>query len=1072
MKVSDWLTDIGLEQYHAVFDKHDIDAEVLVALRDADLVEMGITSLGHRKKLLLAAQNLPEPVMSDASVGASQGLEKTPERRQLTVLLCDLVGSTALATRFDPEEMGQLIGLYKQSVAAAVERYDGFVANYLGDGIVAYFGLPNAHENDPERAVRAGLEIAEVVAALSDPQGNALACRVGIATGLVVTGDVSGTGEDRWSVAGETPNLAARLQAVAAPGEVVVSAETRALLPGWVRTSALSPMTLKGLNDPIIPSRVTEIVPKDRVAFEKDWDKPVVGRDPELARLRSAWTSAKDGQAQVVLLKGQAGIGKSRLSAVFVNELEADGIHVDQFFGSSFHSGSPYHPIATGIERAARIQPEDGPATRLDKLDLHLAEAGLDPKEAGPFISPLLGLDPGERYPTPGLAPTALAGRTFDCLADLLLKRWQSTPHVILLEDAHWIDQTTTDLLHHLFERAVGQSVLILVTYRPNYHGMDQNAPIAKTEIEVLRLPGPECAQLISRVADGDGVSASVIEQIIDRSDGVPLYLEEMTKSYLTSVARSDKKDAIHAGASEPSGVPSSLSDSLMARLDQLATVGNIPQVSSVMGRRFTRSLLEEVAENSTKELDRALDELVRAELLFVGGDEADPTYTFKHALIRDAAYDTILLRDRPGLHLRAAEAMLKKVPEQVEAQPETIARHYQRAGQKTQAASYWLKSGRKGMAASAMTEALISLEHGLSLLQDSDIEADQAHLGFGLHSALGLAHISLKGWHAPEVEAHLRQAFEIGQQFDESIDLLFVIYGLWIHWLNRSEPERSAAWIEQAEARLRKGDNAGWVLIIHTMKLVQERWFGSDQRVREEAQAVLDHYDPELHGHLVHMFGNDPKVMAYGFRSWSHWLAGDTQAALADVADCEEASRQVAHPFDRCWQLLVGSLPYYFSGDRDGLARNLEEAKNLGLSQNIDFVTFITGPVWTGLLLILDEDWDGAIAAMEPGINAWRAGGGGVILPFWEGALGLAYARSGATDQAMSLYQSAIERAERSNETWFLPELHRLVAEITVETDRAAALSSLSAAKSIAAANGAHELMSRIESDLSAIHG
>lgn len=1072
MKVSDWLMEIGLGQYREAFEKHDIDRQLLSTLSDADLVEIGITSLGHRKKLLFAAQNPPEPGIESENAGMIAVLDRTPERRQLTVLFCDLVGSTALATHFDPEEMGQIIGLYKQSVATAVERYDGYVANHLGDGIVAYFGLPNAHENDPERAVRAGLEIAKAVADLNDPRGNALSCRVGIATGLVVAGDIFGTGENRLNVVGETPNLAARLQAMAAPGQVIVSAETRALLPEWVRSTDLSPMTLKGLSDPIIPTLVTNIVPKDRVAFEKNWDNPVVGRDTELARLRVAWKSARDGQAQVVLLKGQAGIGKSRLASVFVSDREAEGIQVDQFFGSNFHTGSPYHPIATGIERTAGILPEDGSAIRLDKLDLYLAQAGLDPKDAGPFIAPLLGLDPAERYPATGLAPSAWAGQIFTYLADLLLKPWRETPHVILLEDAHWIDQTTTDFMHHLYAQAVGQPVLFLVTHRPIYQGMEQNTPIAKTEIELFRLPEVDCAQVISRVAEGEGISSPVVEKIIARSDGVPLYLEEMTKSYLSSISRTDADRATSANVSDIIALPSSLSDSFMARLDRLASVGNVPQVSSVLGRRFTRSLFEEMAETSSSDLDRALEELVREELLFVGGDNADPTYTFKHALIRDAAYETILLRDRPGLHLRAAEAILKKVPEQAEAQPEAIALHYERAGQNIEAATFWLKSGRKAMASSAMMVAISSLERGLELLDNEEINKDQADLGFNLHSALGLAHISLKGWAAPEVESHLRQAFEISKQLDDSVDLFLVLYGLWVHWLNRSEPLRSAAWIEQAEARLRKGDNAGWVLVIHTMKLAQECWFGSTQRVHEEAHAVLEHYDTELHGHLVHLFGNDPKVAAYGLRSWCHWLEGNTEAALADVMACEEASLQVAHPFDRCWQLLVGSLVYYLTGDHKSLARNLEEAKRLGASQNIDLVNLVTGPMWTGLVLILEERWEEAIAAMEPGLEAWLAGGGGVILPFLEGTLGVAYARTGATEKALALYQSAIERAERSNETWFLPELYRLQAEIKAETDRVAALDSLAAAKSIAAKNGAHKLMTRIESDLAAMHG
>ncbi|MEM8957035.1 MAG: adenylate/guanylate cyclase domain-containing protein [Pseudomonadota bacterium] len=1069
MSVEEWLENLGLAKYATVFAAHDIDLEVLAELSDADLVEIGVASLGHRKKILKAAKEAAHPAAPEPRAQAVQAPKpREAERRQLTVLFCDMVGSTTLSARFDPEEVGIVFGKYQDAVAAVVKKFGGFVANYLGDGIVAYFGYPTAHENDPERAVRAALEIVEAVGAQSDPVGKPLSCRVGIATGLVVVGDVFGATDQQNSVVGETPNLAARLQAVAAPGQVIVSPVTRNLLPSSVRSDKLYPIELKGIAEPITPFVVTSIVETTATALDAG-DGPIFGRDPEAALLRTRWQAARDGDAQLVLLSGQAGIGKSRLAAAFIDEVSREDARVNEYFGSSFHTASAYHPIAIAIERAAEIAREDDPATRLDKLDKLMVAAGLDPDEAGPFIAPLLGVDPGTRYPSPGIAPSAMSDRAFELLADMLLFRWRDKPHLVLLEDAHWIDPTTTELLHHLFARAEGMRVLFLVTFRPDYEGLRRDTPVNKTLIELTRLPRTQGLELIKRVCGGRKLPEKLIDHIIDRTDGVPLYVEEMTKSILDSVDLVERDGRLELSAPLTSlAIPSTLKDSLMSRLDKLSPVKQIAQVSSVLGRRFSRSLLSTVAEAGTAELDFSLKQLVDAELLYVSGGNEDPIYTFKHALIRDAAYESMLNSRRAELHRRAAEALVASFAEQTETQPQVVAAHFERAGKAERAAEYWLKSGRKAMAASAMTEALSHLERGLAMLDRVADENRRKVLGFGLHSAMGLAQISLKGWHAMEVEQHLQPAFELGEQVGQNQDLLMVIYGLWIHWLNRADFERSAAWIEQAERRAVAGDNEGWPLVIHTMKLVQERWCGSHAGVHEQAEKVLSLYDPAAHSHFVHMFGNDPKVLAYGFRSWSQWLEGDTAAALSDTAECETASLAVGHPFDRCWQLLVGSLAYYFTGDRDSLARNLAEAKELAEAQNVDFVNYVVGPVWTGLLHILDKKWDAAIAAMTPGIEVWKATGGGVILPFWEGSLAVAHAGAGRREVARDLLDGAIARAEETGETWYLPELHRLLGGVLAGADESGARQSLARARALAEQSGALEVARRVDADLS----
>ena len=1086
MTISEWLDRLGLGQYAQAFAENDIDLEVVVDLTADDLTDIGVKSVGHRRRILKAAEEIRSggDAGGDAGDGAAArglaeaapGFDKAPapapepaaarsaERRQLTVLFADMVGSTSLSEQLDPEEMSAVIGEYQRAVVEEVKRFEGYVAQYLGDGVIAYFGYPMAHENEPERAVRAGLAIIEAVAKLTDPAGKPLASRVGVATGLVVVGDLFGKdSEQHDSVIGDTPNLAARLQALGKPNQLIIAPDTRRLIGTKFELESLGSTPIKGLSAPIEPWLVTGSARENGDADHERHMTPILGREPEQALLRSRWASACEGEPQLVLMSGDAGIGKSRLAEDVVGEVGRAGHPVHRLYCSPFHTSAAYHPVIGWLQRAAGMARGDSQAERLDKLDRMVEGLGLDPMEVGPLVAPLLSLEPGDRYPPLKVAPTALKGRTFDALGDVMLAGAAQAPLLVVLEDAHWIDPTTTELLEHLFTAAEGRRVMFLVTFRPEFEHAWRGAAIASTAIELGRLPKSRIRDLVRSLTGGKELPDEVLEHILAKTDGIPLFVEEMTKSILDSALLTDAGDHYDlAGPMASFSVPTTLKDSLMSRLDRLSPVKEIAQIGSVLGRRFSRALLAAVAGMDDVRLDSALDALVEAELVHRSGSAENRIYTFKHALIRDAAYESLLNRRRVELHGRIAEVGEERFPELANADPQLLAHHFERANRIDRAVPYWLQAGRKAMEASAMIEAVNHLDHGLSLVGQVEDQATRDRLEFGLRMSLGLAHISQQGWQADIVGEHLRPAYEIGQRLGETENLLMVMYGIWIHSMNRAEFAESQRWIDRAIEDFGDAGSDDWALVIHTMEVIQQRWSGSHARVEEEANKVLELYDPERHGKFVYMFGNDPRVAALGFQSWSSWMCGDPEKAERERRACAEHSAEVDHPFDRCWQLMVGSLVSYFSGDRDSFAASVAEARRIGDEQSVPFVQFILGPVWAGLVHIMDGEWQEATEIMPQGIEVWKQMGGGVAIPFWEASLGHAHVQLGAYETGLALMDSAIATAERTGEYWYEPEIHRLKGEAILTrdpSDTATAQRCFERAVELARAQGARTL-------------
>ena len=712
MDLARWLESLGLRQYAEAFAANDIDEELLRDLTLEDLETLGVASLGHRKKLLKAISALgsaatPPPgaapqVKAAATRTAPSG---EAERRQLTVMFCDLVGSTALSTRLDPEVLQDLIRAFQDRCAGAISRFDGYIARYMGDGMLVYFGFPRAHEDDPERAVRAGLDVVRAIADLNRDNGARndvdFAVRVGIATGIVVVGDIVGEGAAAESaVVGETPNLAARLQGIAQPNQVVISSSTRDLVVERFEFEDLGSQQLKGLSESVKAWRVvSETSGESEPSRTPDPARkvmPLVGRNEELGLLLRAWEASKVGQGQVVLINGEAGIGKSRLLDALRTRVEGEDYLWVAVRCSPYHGQTALYPVIRQLERALRWTASDSNEEKLDKLEKRLSQLSFSLAEVVPLFAALLSLElPADRYPPLSLSPQQQRQMTLDAVTGWLFEEAERRPVLQVWEDLHWADPSTLELLATYVEQAPTAALLNVLTFRPDF-----TAPWPHrshmTPITLNRLERVEGEAIITHLAGGKAVPREVVDRIADKADGVPLYIEELTKSVLQSGMLEEQADRyVIQGSLDAFEIPATLQDSLMSRLDRVPKLRELAQIGAVLGREFAYEMLSALAGLEESTLRDGLSQLVSGELLYQRGRPPRAKYIFKHALIQEAAYQSLLKRSRQRFHRLAAELLEAQFPELVAAQPELLAHHFTEAGLIEQAIEYWMKAGQ-----------------------------------------------------------------------------------------------------------------------------------------------------------------------------------------------------------------------------------------------------------------------------------------------------------------------------------------------------------------------------------------
>jgi class 3 adenylate cyclase/predicted ATPase len=745
----------------------------------------------------------PTTPATSPAVSPAPRTEGSAERRQLTVMFCDLVGSTALSARLDPEDMREIIGAYHRCCAEQITKAGGFVAKYMGDGVLAYFGYPQAHEDDAERAVRSALALTEAVPKLRAGHDAALQVRVGLATGLVVVGDLIGEGDaQERGVVGETPNLAARLQALAEPGQLVISNSTRRLTGGMFEYHDLGKVTLKGLGDPVQAWVVTG---SSRIEgrFEAHHETkltPLVGREEELELLLRRWQRAKTGEGQVVLLSGEPGIGKSRLTVALQERLQHQPHSRVRYFCSPHHTDNALYPTITQLERAADFERRDTSETKLDKLVSLLDQPSGHGSDIQ-LLTELLSIPTGDRYAPLNVSPQRKKEKTFEALLRQLEMLARQRPVLVVYEDVHWIDPSSRELLDMTVERVANLPVLLIITFRPEV-APPWTSQAHVTNVGLNRLSRRDGAALVGSVAGSEALPDEIMEEIVERTDGVPLFVEELTKAVLEAgVDDKDRRGTVSTVPRRPLAVPATLHASLMARLDRLGPVAKeIAQIGAGIGREFSYELLAHVAQKSGANLRAALGSLSKAGLVSCRGTPPQAAFLFKHALVRDAAYGTLLRGQRRELHARISAMLEDRFPEIVIADPALVARHCAEAGLAEKAVLYWRRAGEQAMARSAMKEAVAHLRKGLGVLSTLPDGLSRRQQELDLHIALRPALAATKGYSAPDVGETIARARALAEQADRSEYVVSLLYGQWAFHLIRSEHKLALLVAEQLE--------------------------------------------------------------------------------------------------------------------------------------------------------------------------------------------------------------------------------------------------------------------------------
>ena len=719
------------------------------------------------------AEASSKPAVIIARAPPSSRADRAAERRQLTVMFVDLVGSTALSVRLDPEDLRDIVGAFHGCCSEQVTKVGGVVAKYLGDGVLAYFGYPQAHEDDAEQAVRAAIALVETVPQLRMDDHGALQVRIGIATGLVVVGDLIGGGAaQEQDVVGETPNVAARLQELAEPDQVMISDSTRRLTGGLFEYRDLGRVMLKGLNAPMQAWRVVgpSAVESRFEAQHGSTLTPLVDREEELALLMDRWQQAKSGHGSVLLISGEPGIGKSRIIQTLLERLSGEPHTNLRSFCSPHHRDTAHYPTIARLERAAGFRRGDTDEQRLEKLEALLAQAGNDLTEVVPLVATLLSIPTNGRYPPLNLTPQKRKEKTLKALMTQAERLAARQPVLMVVEDAHWIDPTSLELLDVTVDRMASLPALLIITFRPEFAPPWLGRPRVRL-LRLNRLPPRQRAEMIVGVTGGKALPKEIMEQIIARTDGVPLFVEELTKAILESGMLDDE----HGANNPPSSlvVPATLQASLLARLDRLAPVREMAQIGAAIGRQFSYELISAVASAPKHRVDDALDQLVRAKLIYRRGVPPEAEYTFKHVLVRDAVYSTILHRMRRELHAQIARVLMERFPDTANRQPEVLAFHFGEAGLAGSAVDWWEKAGELAVARSANVEATNHLTRALDALATQPDTAERDRREFDLRLRLRRPLYAAKGFASREMEANVARALLVGERLGETVRTL-----------------------------------------------------------------------------------------------------------------------------------------------------------------------------------------------------------------------------------------------------------------------------------------------------------
>jgi class 3 adenylate cyclase/tetratricopeptide (TPR) repeat protein len=955
-EMRDWLRDNKLEQIAELFEANEIDFDVLPDLSEADLEKLGL-SVGSRKRLLRALAERDVEAAKSTSPGSGAAIDA--ERRQVTVLFCDMVGSTALSGALDPELLGDVLRRYQNAAAGAVARFGGFVAKFMGDGILAYFGFPHAFEDAAERAVRAALNILVEVGRLVRPDGSPIQVRVGVATGLVVVGEMIGTGPaQERTIVGETPNLAARLQGLAAPDSILISDASRRLLGELFKLEPMGEHELKGIARPAPVWRVLgeEAVESRYGATRARGKLPLIGRGEEMRVILDRWRLARAGEGQIVTVLGEAGIGKSRSVEALQESLGGEPHTRIYLQCSPYHSDSALHPVIQHLGRAARFVAGDSPAIRIEKLSVLFAPRAASDTSMISLAAELMSLP----APMPlALTPAQRRAATIGLLVDEIVGLSETEPVLLIVEDAHWIDATTLELMSRIADSISHARMLVLVTARPEF-GPPWSGRSHATLLTFDRLGRTDCLQLVAHVAAAHGLSAETVAAIIAKTDGVPLFIEELTRSVMESAGE--------GGAA----VPATLKDSLMARLDRLGDAREAAQIAAVIGRQFTFSLLASIAPKSAIDLEAALEKLVAAGIVFPEGRSLERSFSFRHALLREAAYESLLLSRRREWHERAGRALEERFADLTANEPELLAHHFGEAGLPAQSCDYRMRAGERAVSRAAYTEAIAHFSMGLKEAEKLPDDAERMRRKLDFLLKLGPALMVTHGMQSAKAEDVYREAEQIGTAAgnDEA-----TFKAKWGQWLTANIAQKSALARDRAQdlvAFARRFGESDLLLEAYHCRWSTALFRGDVKETIENGRVGAETYNIDRHRHLAHAFGgHDPGVCAHGMCAFAYQMSGEAEQAKRHIEKCVALGEALDQPNSLGHALYVRAIVHQAAGDREA---TLAAARR-------------------------------AVAVAEKfGLGPWRAGS--LILVAWATAMG------GATADAARLIDAEIENA------------------------------------------------------------
>ncbi len=1042
--VAAWLQSLDLDRYRELFEQNAITWDVLPELNDGDLTSMGIV-LGHRKQLLRAIAHLSQRGESDTTTPAVPAVKETTsssssrdqaERRQLTVMFCDLVGSTALACRLDPEDLQASIRRFLDTCSEAISRFNGYIAKYMGDGLLVYFGYPHAHEHDAERAIHAGLAVLELVKALPQEchleQKFEIATRIGIATGPVIVGELMGqdTAKER-SVFGETPNLAARLQALAAPNQLIVDSATKRLIGGEFELADQRTVSLKGFETPVQVWQVlgSKLSASRFESYRSGRLTQFIGREHETALLLGRWREAVEGEGQVVLLCGETGIGKSRIARNLRDRLAEERYQTIQFQCSPYHVNTALYPVINHLRQASALTGEDSATTQLQKLDRLALDNGIGDQTTVSLLADMLSIRTDVQHPPLNVSPEKRKQMTLDVLVQYVQKSADRCPTLFVVEDAHWIDPTTMDLLTRAIDRIQSMRVLLIITFRPEFKPVWADYSHV-TFLTLSRLPRRHSAELLAAMTGGKAFPPEVERAILAKTDGVPLYLEELAQSLLESGLLTEENNSFSLKAPlKDVSIPDSLQGLLMERIDRLGPTKEIVQVGAAIGREFSYELLRGVVEVTESRLQNALQLFVESGLILQENEIPTAKFQFRHMLLQEAAYSTLPKKSRRALHARIAKTVEEKFPERAQLEPELLAYHFEQAGSIHPAITYWRLAARRDAARSANVEALNHFNSALTLLKDLPAGTERDALELDLLIARGAPMVTVKGYASQENERNYLRARELSRENSESDHHFLAVWGLWVFHLVRGPLDQARVLAEELLSLAPHLHNPDLLIRVHESVGSTYFFLGRFDEAKEHLLAAKSLYDPGRHRSHTLPYTQDPGITARIILARTLWILGEVDQVEALLQEAVGMARELEHPFTLAFTLTTVAWTYSTLRDADKTLNLTEEA--IALSTKYSFeVPLAWATSFQGWAMVERGNEEG-IGRLVDGLAATRAARASLNNTYTLALLADVYLRKQQIEEGLTVIKEAQELAMIQGERCWQAELFRLNGEL-----------------------------------------